>query len=53
MLDSSPSGLGVKVGDMIQVDRPDSAPWYGVIQWIGNLPGSSSPSAGIDMVYYI
>ena len=49
-LDSNPSGLEFEVGDMIQVDRPDSAPWYGVIRWIGNLPGSSSPSAGIDMV---
>ena len=23
------------VGKVIQVDRPDSAPWYGVIKWIG------------------
>ena len=52
-LDSSPSGLRFEVGDMIQVDRPDSASWYGVIRWIGILSGSSSPSAGIDMVYYI
>ncbi len=39
-----------EVGDMIQVDRPDSAPWYGVVRWIGTLPGSSCPSAGIEMV---
>ena len=39
-----------EVGDCIQVDRPDSAPWYGVIKWIGTLPGSSVPSAGIEMV---
>ena len=50
-LDSRPSGLGFEVGHMIQVDRPDSAPWYGVIQWIGTLPGSSCLSAGIEMVY--
>ena len=39
-----------EVGDCIQVDRPDSAPWYGVIKWIGTLPGSNAPSAGIEMV---
>ena len=43
---------GFEVGDMIQVDRPDSAPWYGVIRWIGILPGSSSLSAGLEMVWY-
>ena len=41
-----------EVGDCIQVDRPDSAPWYGVIKWIGTLPGSSVLSAGIEMVRY-
>lgn len=49
-LESRPSGSGFEIGDMIQVDRPDSAPWYGVIQWIGTLPGSSCLSAGIEMV---
>ena len=34
-LDSRSSGF--EVDDMIQVDRPDSAPWYGVIQWMGTL----------------
>ena len=43
---------GFEVGDMIQVDRPDSAPWYGVIRWIGILPGGSSPSAGLEMVWH-
>ena len=43
---------GFEVGDMIQVDRPDSAPWYGVIRWIGTLPESTSLSAGLEMVYY-
>ena len=50
----SPSMAALKskfeVGDMIQVDRPDSAPWYGVVRWIGTLPGSSCHSAGIEMV---
>ena len=50
-LDSRPSGLQFEVGDMIQVDRPDSAPWYGVIRWMGTLPGSSIQIAGIDMVH--
>ena len=43
---------GFEVGDMIQVDRPDSAPWYGVIRWIGTLPGGGSPSAGLEMVWH-
>ena len=43
---------GFEVGDMIQVDRRDSAPWYGVIRWIGTLPGGSSPSAGLEMVWH-
>ena len=51
-LDSQPSGVGFEIGDMIQVDRPDSAPWYGVIRWMGTLPGGSSLSAGIEMVCY-
>ena len=42
-----------EVGDCIQVDRPDSAPWYGIIKWIGMLPGSSVPSAGIEMVRHL
>ena len=40
-----------EVGDCIRVDRPDSAPWYGVIRWIGTLPGTSAaPLAGMEMV---
>ena len=39
-----------EVNDLIQVDRPDSAPWYGVIRWIGNLPGAATQSAGIEFV---
>ena len=40
-----------EVGECIQVDRPDSAPWYGVIRWIGTLPGTSTaPLAGMEMV---
>ena len=50
-LDSRPSGLRFEVGNVIQVDRPDSAPWYGVIRWMGTLPGSSIQSAGIEMVH--
>ncbi len=50
----SPSMAALKskfeVGDMIQVDRPNLAPWYGVVRWIGILPGSSCLSAGIEMV---
>ena len=49
--DSRPSGLRFEVGNVIQVDRPDSAPWYGVIRWMGTLPGSSILSAGIEMVH--
>ncbi len=41
-----------EIGDMIQVDRPDSAPWYGVVRWIGTLPRSICLSAGIEMVCY-
>ena len=46
-------GCSFEVGDCIRVDRPDSAPWYGVIKWIGTLtlPGiGSADSAGIEMV---
>ena len=43
---------GFEVGDMIQVDRPDSAPWYGVIRWIGTLPGRNNLFAGLEMVCY-
>ena len=46
-LDSRP---GFEIGDMIQVDQPDSAPWYGVIRWIGTLAGSITLTAGIEMV---
>ena len=50
---SSSTGLneGVfEVGHLVQVDRPDSAPWYGVVKWIGTLPGASALLAGIEMV---
>ena len=48
---SSPSAGTFEVGDCIRVDRPDSAPWYGVIRWIGTLPGTSTaPLAGMEMV---
>ena len=43
---------GFEVGDMIQVDRPDSVPWYGVIRWIGTLAGTTTLSAGLEMVSY-
>ena len=49
-LDSTPTAAAFEVGDMIQVDRPNSAPWYGVIQWVGTLPGHACPSAGVEMV---
>ena len=39
-----------EINHMIQVDRPDSAPWYGVIRWIGTLPGFNTRLAGIEMV---
>ena len=29
-----------EVGDMVKIDREES-PWYGVIHWIGQCPGSS------------
>jgi hypothetical protein len=45
-----PSVMEFEVGKLIQVDRPDSAPWYGVIKWIGTLPGSTSLFAGLEMV---
>ena len=38
-----------EVGDMVKVEQKDS-PWYGVIRWIGQLPGSSKRIAGIEMV---
>ena len=39
-----------EVDDMIQVDRTYPAPWYGVIRWIGTLPGYTTLSAGLEMV---
>ena len=48
---STPSAATFEVGDCIRVERPDSAPWYGVIRWIGTLPGTSTaPLAGMEMV---
>ena len=38
------------VGNVIQVDRPESTPWYGVIKWIGHLGESTVVTAGIEMV---
>ena len=38
-----------EVGDTVKVNR-DPNPWYGVIKWIGQLPGVPERSAGIDMV---
>ena len=38
-----------EVGDMVKVE-PKGSPWYGVIRWIGQLPGSSKHIAGIEMV---
>ena len=39
-----------EVGDVVKVEQKES-PWYGVIRWIGQLPGSSESIAGIEMVY--
>lgn len=39
-----------EINDVIQVDRLESAPWYGVIRWIGTLPGQTTLSAGLEMV---
>ena len=36
-------------GSMVETGDPDS-PLYGVIKWIGYLPGSSSKTAGVEMV---
>ncbi len=37
--------------DMVMVERPDAAPWYGVVRWIGELPDQpGQPIAGIEMV---
>ena len=38
-----------EMGDMVKVE-PKGLPWYGVIRWIGQLPGSSKRIAGIEMV---
>ena len=49
-------GYRFEVGDCIRVDRPDSAPWYGVIKWIGTLtlPGiGAAVTGGIEMVSHI
>ena len=39
-----------EVGDVVKVEQKES-PWYGVIRWIGQLPGNSKSIAGIEMVY--
>ena len=38
-----------EVEDVVKVE-PKGSPWYGVIRWIGQLPGSSKRIAGIEMV---
>ena len=38
------------IGDVVQVDRPNSAPWYGVIRWIGRLGENEVLTAGIEIV---
>ena len=44
-----PADRPFEVGDLVKVEHKDS-PWYGVIHWIGQLPGSSKRIAGIEMV---
>lgn len=44
-----PADRPFEVGDLVKVEQKDS-PWYGVIRWIGQLPGSLKCIAGIEMV---
>ena len=50
---SSTTESTFEVNELIKVDRPESAPWYGVIRWIGALPGISGLFAGCEMVKII
>ena len=46
-----PLSCSFELDDMVMVERPDAAPWYGVIRWIGELPERQGvPVAGIEMV---
>ena len=44
-----PADRRFEVGDLVKVE-PKGSPWYEVIHWIGQLPGSSKRIAGIEMV---
>ena len=44
-----PADRPFEVGDLVKVEQKDS-PWYGVIRWIGQLPGNLKCIAGIEMV---
>ena len=39
-----------EVGDRVKVERGSSSPWYGVINWIGEIPNVPKLTAGIEMV---
>ena len=47
---SIPNESVFEVNELIKVDRPDSAPWYGVVRWIGTLSGTRAQSALCEMV---
>ena len=45
-----PADRPFEVEDLVKVERDKSSTWYGVVRWIGQLPGSSKYIAGIEMV---
>ena len=46
------SDLKLEVGSLVQMpaSNPNKPPLYGVIRWIGTVPGIAGPVAGIELV---
>ena len=45
-----PADRPFEVEDLVKVERDKGSPWYGVVRWIGQLPGNPKRIAGIEMV---
>ncbi len=47
----APSVCPFDLNDMVMLERADAAPWYGVVKWIGELPGHLEQiMVGVEMV---
>ena len=49
-LQSDATPRSFEVGDMVMVERPDAAPWYGVIKYLGDPLSTGQTIAGLEIV---